>query len=585
MAGPYYLHFTWESPTFAIGLQAIRTLHNNTRIIITRQYLIMKHLIKTTLLLALLLLVMVSCSGNQSVSNSDSKSEVNGDYDLINDSKFEVNGIYYFINGTTATVSFSGSHHYDHTDEYTGDYSGSVTIPATVTHDGTTYSVTIIGVGAFDDCRNLTAINIPNSVTTIGDGAFDGCTGLTAINIPTSVTTIGNSAFSGCSSLATISVASDNPKYDSRNNCNAIIETATNTLIAGCKNTTIPNSVTSIGGKAFSGYSSLTNINIPNSVTVIGELAFDGCSGLTAINIPNSVTTIGEGAFSDCSNLTSISVVSDNPKYDSRNNCNAIIETTTNTLIAGCMNTTIPKSVTVIGELAFSGCSSLTAVNIPNSVTSIGRSTFSGCSSLTNINIPNSVSSIGFEAFNGTAWYDNKPDGLVYAGLVAYEYKGDMPEGTSITLRKGTKGIAEYAFADCNCSGLTSINIPNSVTTIGICAFEGRTGLTAVNIPNSVTTIGYQTFRGCTSLTTVNIPNSVTTIDEDAFMDCPSLYDVYCYATTPPRCNNSCFINYSATLHVPAASLADYRAAPVWSKFKNIVEDADATNGHRNRSR
>ena len=537
------------------------------------------------LLLALLLLTTVSCSGNQSVSKSDSTSEVNGDFDLINDSKFEVNGIYYFINGTTATVSFSGSHHYDHTDEYTGDYSGSVTIPATVTHDGTTYSVTIIGVGAFDDCRNLTAINIPNSVTTIGDGAFEGCTGLTAINIPTSVTTIGNSAFSGCSSLATISVASDNPKYDSRNNCNAIIETATNTLIAGCKNTTIPNSVTSIGEGAFSGYSSLTNINIPNSVTVIGELAFDGCIGLTAINIPNSVTTIGEGAFSDCSNLTSISVVSDNPKYDSRNNCNAIIETTTNTLIAGCKNTTIPKSVTVIGELAFSGCTSLTAINIPNSVTSIGRSAFYGCSSLTNINIPNPVSSIGFEAFNGTAWYDNKPDGLVYAGLVAYEYKGDMPEGTSITLRKGTKGIAEYAFADCNCDGLTSINIPNSVTTIGICAFEGRTGLTTVNIPNSVTTIGYQTFRGCTSLTTVNIPNSVTTIDEDAFMDCPSLYDVYCYATTPPRCNNSCFINYSATLHVPAASLAAYRAAPVWSKFKNIVGDADATNMHRSKSR
>jgi hypothetical protein len=249
------------------------------------------------------------------------------------------------------------------------------------------------------------------------------------------------------------------------------------------------------------------------------------------------------------------------------------------------MNTTIPKSVTVIGELAFDGCSSLAAVNIPNSVTSIGRSTFSGCSSLTNINIPNSVSSIGFEAFNGTAWYDNKPDGLVYAGLVAYEYKGDMPEGTSITLRKGTKGIAEYAFADCNCDGLTAVNIPNSVTSIGICAFEGRTGLTAVNIPNSVTTIGYQTFRGCTSLTTVNIPNSVTTIDEDAFMDCPSLYDVYCYATTPPRCKIYYSINCSATLHVPAASLAAYRAAPVWKDFKKIVGDADATNGHRNQSR
>ena len=160
-----------------------------------------------------------------------------------------------------------------------------------------------------------------------------------------------------------------------------------------------------------------------------------------------------------------------------------------------------------------------------------------------------------------------------------------MPEGTSITLRKGTKGIAEYAFAEYNSDGLTAINIPNSVTTIGDGAFESRIGLTAVNIPNSVTNIGYNTFKGCTSLTTVNIPNSVTTIDEDAFMDCPSLYDIYCYATTPPRCKNSCFINYSATLHVPAASLAAYHKAPVWSKFKNIVGDADPTMGHRSKSR
>ena len=190
-------------------------------------------------------------------------------------------------------------------------------------------SVTSIGDYAFGGCFLLTNVNIPNSVTSIGDEAFSGCTELTSIDIPNSVTTIGDCAFSGCSSLATISVASDNPKYDSRNNCNAIIETATNTLIAGCKNTTIPNSVTSIGGKAFSGYSSLTNINIPNSVTVIGELAFDGCSGLTAINIPNSVIFIGEYAFYECTRLTSIS---------------------------------IPNSVTSIGNEAFGRCIGLTDV-------------------------------------------------------------------------------------------------------------------------------------------------------------------------------------------------------------------------------
>ena len=387
----------------------------------------MKHLIKATLLLALLLLAMVSCSGNQSVPNSDSTFEVNGiNYNKIDSNEVEV---------TNKITSYS---------PYSNDYSGSVTIPATVTYHGTTYSVTSIGYGAFDHCygltninipksvtnidryafrgcSSLTNINIPNSVTSIGDEAFDGCSSLTSINIPNSVTDITNSAFSCCSSLENISVASNNTNYDSRNNCNAIIKTATNTLIAGCKNTTIPNSVTSIGAGAFLGRSSLT-----------------------AINIPNSVTTIGDGAFSCCSSLENISVVSDNPNYDSRNNCNAIIETATNTLIAGCMNTAIPNSATSIGDKAFSGCSSL-----------------------------------------------------------------------------------------------TSIMIPNSVTTIG----------------------------------------------DDAFSDCPSLNDIYCYVTTPPRFENYDSINYSATLHVPATSLAAYRAAPIWSKFKNIVGDAVAPNGYRSKSR
>ena len=483
----------------------------------------MKHLINTTLLLlALVLLAMVSCSGKKSVSKSDSK--------------FKVNGIYYSINGTTATVPFMGSRYYEflikYSNEYSKEYPSVLTIPDTITHGDTIYPVTSIDFFAFGSCSNLTDITIPRSVTSIDDGAF-----------------------SGCSNLAAISVASDNPKYDSRNNCNAIIETATNTLIAGCMNTTIPNSVTTIGGcrslydsaglpksvtsiigGAFAGCSGLTNINIPNSVTTIGYKAFNNCSGLTTINIPNSVTTIKPYAFSGCSNLATISVASDNPKYDSRNNCNAIIETATNTLIAGCMNTTIPNSVTSIGQGAFSGYSSLTTINIPNSVTAISNYAFRDCSSLTTINIPNSVINIGCQAFDGTSWYDNQPDGLVYAGLVAYEYKGTMPEETSITLREGTTGIADAAFI------------------------------------------------GCSNLTTVSIPNSVTYIGEGAFSYCIHLNDVYCYATSPPKCCESTFTNIlymtnSATLHVPAASLAAYRAAPVWKDFKNIVGDAVAPTG------
>ena len=180
----------------------------------------------------------------------------------------------------------------------------SVTIPN---------SVTSIGFAAFRGCSGLTSIEIPNSVTSIGSYALEDCSGLASIEIPNSVTSIGVSPFAGCSGLTSIHVDDNNPKYDSRNSCNAIIEKETNTLVAGCKNTHIPNSVTSIGTYAFRGCSGLTSVTIPNSVTSIGNWAFLGCTGLTSITIPNSVTSIGAWAFYGCSGLTSVKVYAKTP--------------------------------------------------------------------------------------------------------------------------------------------------------------------------------------------------------------------------------------------------------------------------------
>ena len=279
---------------------------------------------------------------------------------------------------------------------------------------------------------------------------YSDCSGLTSIIIPRSVTSIGYWAFRGCSSLASITVKAENTTYDSRNNCNAIIETATNTLIAGCQNTVISNSVTSIGDEAFYY-----------------------CSGLTSITIPNSVTNIGRQPFEYCSGLTSIIVETGNTTYDSRNNCNAIIETASNTRIVGCQNTVIPNSVTNIGNSAFLGCRGLTSITIPGCVTSIGNYAFAFCSGLTSVTIPNSVTQMGFGAFS-------------------------------------------------YCSGLTSVTIPNSMTSISQFAFFSCSGLTSVTIGSGVRYIGYTTFSHCSSLTDVycyaeNVPNT----DSDAFKNSP----------------------------------------------------------------
>ena len=210
----------------------------------------------------------------------------------------KIDGIYYDLNNSTNTATVSRNPN--------TAYTGNITIPASVSYGGTIYSVTSIGYVAFSGCTGLTSITIPASVTSLGSQVFYDCTGLTSISIPASVTSIGTEAFSTCSGLASIKVEAGNTAYDSRENCNAIIETASNALVTGCMNTTIPSSVTSIGSYAFRGCTGLASISIPASVTTIGGSAFYGCTGLTSITIPASVTSIGWDALWGCSSLTDI---------------------------------------------------------------------------------------------------------------------------------------------------------------------------------------------------------------------------------------------------------------------------------------
>ena len=525
----------------------------------------------------------------------------------VNAHDFEVGGIYYKItdeSNKTVEVTYKGSLY----NEYSYEYTGNVVIPESVTYNGTTYSVTSIGIDAFRDCSGLTSIEIPNSVTRIGYQVFYGCSGLTSIV-----------------------VEEGNTIYDSRDNCNAIIETSTNTLEVGCKSTVIPTSITSIGDYAFYGCSGLTSVVIPNSVTSIGNNAFRDCSRLASIEIPNSVTSIGNNAFEGTAwynNQPNGVVYAGNVLYkykgDMPSNTSIKINEGTSGIAGGAFrdcdgltSIVIPNSVTNIGGWTFEGCSGLTSIEIPNSVTSIGNAAFEdcskltsinisnsvtsirswafkgcyrltsvvignsvtsieeeafyGCSGLTSIEIPNSVTSIGSSAFEGTAWYNNQPNGVVYAGNVLYKYKGDMPSNTSIKINEGTLGIADYAFNGC--SGLTSIEIPNSVTNIGNSAFYNCSGLTSIVIPNSVTSIGESAFSGtawynnqpngvvyagnvlykykgdmpsntsikinegtlsiagsafryCSGLISIEIPNSVTSIGSSAFYNCSGLKTV-----------------------------------------------------------
>ena len=350
----------------------------------------------------------------------------------------DIDGIYYYLDRINKEAWVDDCRHFDN--------NTTVNIPATVEDKGKSYLVTRINAYAFKDHTEIINFTIPHSVRYIGKWAFENTGWYNAqpdgtylyldnwfikgkdgiyykkqwsVNIPEGIRGIAESALYGFDFITSITIP----------NSVLYINASAFSGCIGLTSITIPNSVTKIGDYAFEGCSKPTAINIPNSVISIDNCAFLNCSGLISITIGNSVTSIGKNAFSGCSNLTSVIVKDENSTYDSRNGCNAIIETLTNTLIAGCKNTTIPNSVVSIGEGGFSGCSGLTSIAIPNSVTNIGDYAFSDCKGLTSVIIGNSVSiHIGDYAFYNCDnikdfyCYIETPPSLGFPGKYAFNY-------------------------------------------------------------------------------------------------------------------------------------------------------------------
>lgn len=420
--------------------------------------------------------------------------------------------LYYTISGNNVTVAS-----YPHVVGALWIY-GDLTIPENVTNNGITYTVTAIGIRAFEDQRGLTSVTFPNTITSIDGMAFADCGGLTAVIFPDTNTSIsiGSHAFSGCNSLTSV---------------------------------TFPSSITTIGNHSFYGCNNLSYIAFSNNLISIGNAAFANCGGLTSVTIPSSVSTIGAAAFQGCNMLDTFNyyaincTMNDPIFYSTYNQHNPTVINIGDSVITipgyflyGCSNISslsIPISVSRIGSYAFKDCSGLTSITFPSSLITIGQRAFENCTGLSSLTIPSSVDSINGNAFKG-------------------------------------------------CTGLITINLPNFMEYIGSSAFYGCSSLTSIILPNSITRMYYGTFTNCSSLASITMGNSVATIDQNAFYGCSGLTEIRCLATTAPTISDAnafSGVPNSIIVKIPCGSQASYYS--LWGDyFSNFTESASMLNAN-----
>lgn len=491
---------------------------------------------------------------------------------------FEMKGTRTFIvNGfeceilTDSTVSISRPH----VAYLTNEIADSVLhIPACVEYNGKTYQVKDIAIRGFAGNIDIKHLIIDEGIKNINPWAFICCYNLESIHIPASLSFIGNGIFGSCYNLRNIVVDPANKIFDSRDNCNAVIRKSHGILVVGCANTHIPKGVTQIGYSAFSNCCSLESITIPEGVTQIGGFAFSscidlksislpqslehidndaftGCTSLQSVVIPKNVEVIERSLFRSCNQLKSITVEKGNKRYDSRQNCNAIIETESNKLIAACVGTRLIEGIEEIGEYAFDGVP-LYDLHIPKSVTSAERWAFSGCDNLKSITvdednptytspagsnvlltkdgktlikgcptsiIPQGVTTIGEEAFsrvNIIAPFFFLPEGLKEIGHMAFYSCTNLYQ---VIVPSSVEYISEHAFAAC--PDLSTALLKGGGKTLGPYAFAACKRLRIIQLPEGMTTIEHGAFYGCTNLYGIGLPSSLQEVGRNAFEDCP----------------------------------------------------------------